>query len=268
MQCTITLRSLEDTSFMKAYILSVDGSVRSPLLIETLEYFGIEVHITSGSTPEKALKYVEAHPRGKFRSAKLNEYELACAYGHLQMHQVSLSNRDERAFFFEDDAHLDIDLFESFLESLSGIPTGLTLLGTCGGIAWKASRLKKLSLFQVFGNAVSGSHAYLADRNSIEMMVSKEKNLPNYADGFPRPRGLSLYVRYPFVAFQIKENSPIILRESGQDSRSGFRRKIAWMYHDSVEFYKFGFFGGRYIESVIEQSIARKLLFKLPGCRD
>jgi len=255
-------------SFMKAYILSVDGTIRSPSLLQTLESFGIEVHVTSGSTPDKALKYVEVNPRSKFKSAKLNEYELACAYGHLQMHQESLSSGDQKAFFFEDDAYLNVDLFGSFLRSLSAMPKGLILLGTCGGIAWKASRFENLSLFRVFGNAVSGSHAYLADRNSIEMMVGKEKNLLNYADKFARPRSLDLYVRYPFVAFQIKENNPIILRESGQDTRSKLRREIAWLYHDCVEFYKFGFAGGRYIESVIKKSVVRRLVFKLPGCRD
>jgi GR25 family glycosyltransferase involved in LPS biosynthesis len=253
---------------MKAYILSVDGSVRSPSLLKTLENFGIEIHVTSGSTPDKAREYVEAHPRSKFKSASLNEYELACAYGHSLMHQESLNSGDEWAFFFEDDADLNVALFEVFLGSLSSMPKGLILLGTCGGIAWRASRFENLGLFRVFGNAVSGSHAYLADRESIEMMVEKEKNLPNYADGFARPRGLQLYVRYPFVAYQIKDNNPIILRESGQDSRNKFKRKIAWLYHDCIEFYKFGFTGGRYVESIVNKRIVKKLLFKLPGCRD
>lgn len=197
-----------------------------------------------------------------------NPYEFACAYGHKRMYEMAILNGDERALFFEDDATLDEILFESLITSLKVLPTGVILLGACGGLAWKAKSKGDLNLLRIVENAFSGSHAYIMDRKTIEYLYVQSIRLTDHGDRFRRARKTKLYVTFPYVGFQLKDNNPIIIRADGTDARSLFRRRIAWFFYDIIDLIKFKFLGGRFLSSLKDSSLVHLQMTKIPGCRD
>jgi hypothetical protein len=253
---------------MRAYVLSLEGVPRSEILIETLVSFGIEVIIVSGTTVNKAQEHLRVAKKRYRLSASMNSYEIASAFGHHEMYRRSILNNDDYALFFEDDAIFDLEKFTFFIRNVKGFPKGIVLLGSCGGYAWNSNNENPLNTYRVIENMISGSHAYLADKETILMLFNKTKYLTNFADRFPRTRKHNLYVMYPFAAYQLKNAIPDIQRESGADTRGQKRRVISKIIYDIIDFAKFGYIGGRSMANFVDIKFFKKKVIVLPGCRD
>ena len=253
---------------MKAYILALNGEPRNHDLIPTLESAGVNVCIISGTTVESAKEHLRGIPIPRRKGNQLNDFERACAYGHLKMQIEAFSQGENWNLFLEDDAVLDKESFENLLSESSKLPKGLTLLGVCGGLAYKKPFNGELKLFRLVENMFNGSHAYIVDRDSIGEMIQKNWDLTNYADRFPRPRKIKSFVLFPFVAFQMKENAPIIAREDGMDSRGRFRKILSLVFHDIKDLRESHFLSGRTLGYLMSQPKPKKYFLRLPGCRD
>jgi len=253
---------------MNAYILALNGEPRNHNLIPTLESAGVNVCIVSGTTVESAKEHLREIPISRRRGKHLNDFERACAYGHLKMQMKAFSQGEDWNLFLEDDAVLDKESFEDLLNKVAKLPKGFTLLGVCGGLAYKKPFNEELKLFRLFENAFNGSHAYIADRDSIREVIQKSRDLPDYADRFPRPRKIKMFVQFPFVALQMKENVPIISREDGMDSRGSLRKTLSLVFHDIRDLCETHFLSGRTLGYLMSSPKSRKYLLKLPGCRD
>lgn len=233
-----------------------------------LESAGVSVCIISGTTVESAKEHLQAIPSSRRKRNQLNEAERACAYGHLKMLMEAYSQGEDWNLFLEDDAVLNIKAFENLLSNVNKLPKGLTLLGVCGGLSYKKPFNRELKLFRIVENMFNGSHAYIADRDSIKEIIQKSWDLPDYADRFPRPRKTKLYVSFPFVAFQMKENTPIIAREHGIDSRGRLRKTLSLVFYDLRDLRNSHFLGGRTFGYLMNNPKPGKYFLKLPGCRD
>jgi len=253
---------------MKAYILALNGEPRNPDLIPSLVFAGLNVCIISGTTIESAKKYLQGINSSKRRGGQLNDYERACAYGHLKMQTEAYSQGDDWNLFLEDDAVLDKNLFEKILGAVNQLPSGITLLGVCGGLAYRRPFNIELGLFKLVENMFNGSHAYIADRVTIGEVIKSSWDLPNYADRFPRPRRTKMFVLYPFVAFQMKENSPVISRAAGIDSRGRLKKTLSLAFYDLKDLRKAGFLSGRTLGFLLSRFRTRNFFLRLPGCRD
>lgn len=253
---------------MKAYILALDGEPRNHELIPTLKSAGVNVCIISGTTVESAKEHLRGISILRRERNQLNDFERACAYGHLKMQREAFSQGEDWNLFLEDDAVLDKESFENLISKLSELPKGLTLLGVCGGLAYKKPFNRELNLFRLVENMFNGSHAYIADRDSIGEVIKTSWNLPDYADRFPRPRKVKMFVLFPFVALQMKENVPIISREDGMDSRGRLRKTLSLFFYDIKDFRESHFLSGRTLGYLTSQSKSRKYFLRLPGCRD
>lgn len=253
---------------MKAYILALNGEPRNHDLIPTLESAGVNVCIISGTTVDSAKEHLRGIPIPRRKGNQLNDFERACAYGHLKMQMEAFSQGEKWNLFLEDDAILHKESFEILISNLSKLPEGLTLLGVCGGLAYKKPFNRELSLFRLVENMFNGSHAYIADRDSLREVIQTSWDLPDYADRFPRPRKIKMFVVFPFVAFQMKENVPIISREDGMDSRGRLRKTMSLLFHDINDFRESHFLSGRTLGYLTSKSKSRKHFLRLPGCRD
>jgi hypothetical protein len=253
---------------MKAYILALTGEPRNHELIPTLKSAGVEISIVSGTTVERAKKHLQEIQAPRRRGNQLNDFERACAYGHLKMQIEAYSEGGDWNLFLEDDAVLEKNSLEQFLGGVHKFPNGIILLGVCGGLAYKRSVNLELGLFRLVENMFNGSHAYIADRDSIRNVIKSSWDLPNYADRFPRPRKTKMYVCYPFTAFQMKDNSPDISREAGIDSRGRLKKTLSLAFHDLRDLYTSHFLSGRTLGFLMNPTKARKFILRLPGCRD
>ena len=253
---------------MKAYILALNGEPRNHDLIPTLESAGVKVCIISGTTVEKTKEHLRGIPIPRRGGNRLNDFERACAYGHLKMQMEAFSQGEDWNLFLEDDAVLEKESFENLLSKLSSLPKGLTQLGVCGGLAYTKPFNAELKLFRLVENMFNGSHAYIADRDSIEEVIQRSWDLPDYADRFPRPRKIKMFVLFPFVAYQMKDNAPTISREDGMDSRGRLRKTLSLVFHDIKDLRESHFLSGRTLGYLMSQPKSRKYLLRLPGCRD
>jgi hypothetical protein len=253
---------------ISAYILSLDGKPRNQELVPQLQSIGVTTILISGTTVDKSETYLHSVNRSRIRSAKMNKFELACAYGHHEMYRRALEAHEVVAFFFEDDAVIDAEELRSFLEKLPKISKRIILLGSCGGVAFRKSLRLMPGVHRILENMVSGSHAYLADEAAIKILYARSKSLNNFADRFPRNRSVKLLVTYPFISHQIKGIPPEITREDGLDNRSNFIRILAQIMYDFIDYLKFGFLSGRAINNLIKKEIFLRYFIHLPGCRD
>ena len=253
---------------MKAYILALNGEPRNPDLIPSLVSAGVNFCIISGTTIENTKKYMQGINSPKRIGDQLNDYERACAYGHLKMQIEAYSRGDDWNLFLEDDAVLEKNSFEKILGEVNQLPKGITLLGVCGGLAYRKPFNLELGLFKLVENMFNGSHAYIADRVTIREVMKSSWDLPDYADRFPRPRSIKMFVVYPFAAFQLKENSPDISREAGIDSRGRLRKFFGLAFHDLKDLHSSHFLSGRTLGFLLSHFRLSNFFLRLPGCRD
>lgn len=253
---------------MNAYVLALNGEPRNHELIPTLESAGVKVCIVSGTTPERAKEHMDGIQFPRRRGSHLNDLERACAYGHLRMQMQAHSEGGDWNLFLEDDADLHRESFVKLLSTLTHLPKGLILLGVCGGLAFKKPINQELNLFRLVENMFNGSHAYMADRGTIKKTIESNWDLPDYADRFPRPRKVKTFVLFPFVAFQMKENVPVITRTAGMDSRRRFRKILSLVFYDIKDLHASRFLSGRTLGFLMSKPKQRRYLIKLPGCRD
>jgi hypothetical protein len=196
---------------INAYILSLDGKPRNEELIPQLHSIGVTTILISGTTVDRTQTYLRSAHRSKIRSAKMNKFELACAFGHNEMYRRALERHDDFALFFEDDAIIKTDELRNFLVKLPKFSKKIIMLGSCGGVAFRKSKKSIPGVHKILENMVSGSHAYLADEGAIKILYGKSKSLNNFADRFPRKRSVKLLITYPFISYQIKGISTEIM---------------------------------------------------------
>lgn len=253
---------------ISAYILSLDGKPRNQELVPQLESIGVTTILISGTTVDKTETYLHSVKRSRIRSAQMNKFELACAYGHHEMYRRALERNDVMALFFEDDAVIKTDELRSFLEKRPEISKRIIMLGSCGGVAFRKPLRLMPGVHRILENMVSGSHAYLADEAAIKILYGRSKSLNNFADRFPRKRSVKLLVTYPFISHQTKGIPSEITREDGLDNRSDFIRLLSQIMYDFIDYLKFGFLSGRAINILRKKKIFLRYFINLPGCRD
>lgn len=263
---------------INAYVLSLNKEPRNEQLIPNLISADIKVNLLTGITPESANNLPNINERRKFtldrlKSQSMNGFELACALGHHKMYEQSILKNDSCAFFFEDDAVLNLSEFLDFVSKVKYLPSGIFLLGACGGAAWRKplnvlEGNRQTAIYKVVENIVGGSHAYFADRNVISNLYKKSINLRSVSDKYPRSRKVRLYVVFPYVSTQQKNPIVLIHRDQNLKQRSFILVLVTSIVQDILDLAKFGFLSGRSLFFFSKFGFLKKIIILLPGCRD
>lgn len=252
---------------LKAYVLSPDRSVRNSRLLPTLDEFRIPYEFVDGSSVINTLSYLKEidHPFSEKHVFTKEQY--ACSFGHLLMHQKALNDDYEWSLFFENDATLNSDLLKVLLNSLSLLPRGIILLGSCGGWARKSFRIDigGVSIHKVFNSAVTGSHAYLVKTEHLTNMIPVEKELKSLADEFNR-RNLPMFIILPFISYQEGATASEIPLRSTSTTSSNFRKLISSVKNDLLDLRRLKRLGNRSIRLEFLEGKVAKFLHILPGC--
>jgi hypothetical protein len=250
-----------------AYILSVENTPRSRTLISTLTKFQIPFTIVTGATPQLAEKYFNEYGVNKGR-VKLTAQELACTFGHRKMYQLAIQENVDTGLFFEDDAILNEDSFRRLFNKLRKTPRGILLLGTCGGWAHKKQIFNfgvDDSVYDVFATMITGSHAYIADKESIYRLFEGTEGLPKLADQFNRDKSTRLMVTLPFIALQEGLDQSYI-HNTHVASTLFIRRLLSSIHSDLQEYVLQKNVGSRVFRLKEFELIISQFLTKLPGC--
>ena len=245
--------------------MSVEPKPRNPNLIQVLTDLRLEFEVVSGSTPELAKSYRRSDIK---RNRHLTDTERACTLGHRLMMLRALECDFEWSIFLEDDAVLNSELLLEFSAHLHKLPRELILLGACGGIARRKTRMKigDFSIYLGVGDSVTGAHAYLLHRSCLAEMIQGTDGLPFLADSFNRRR-LELLVVSPYVATQLIEAESTILRGGGP-LPTPVRKIFSAAKADFVDRLTMNRWGGRLWRLDELNSLTKRFFHILPGCRD
>jgi hypothetical protein len=251
----------------KAYILSPDRRMRNPDLIPTLEHLKIPFEIIDKSSVPNTLEYLSKQNKNQSKDSPFTIQQLACTYGHYLMHQEALRGKHEWALFFENDATIDSDLLVLLLDSVEMLPTGLILLGSCGGWAKKNQTIQfsELAIHKVFNSAVTGSHAYLMKTSLLKQFIGVEQNLISLADEFIRD-SLPMFVTKPFVSYQEGFTPSEIPLKTSTSKGSSLRRISSAIFADLRDYPRLGRFGNRLLRLEFFERPLGNVLMKLDGC--
>ena len=250
---------------IQAFILSVEKEPRNLRLLKDLKGLGIPYEIITGATPEIAFQYSQLVDfKGHYR-AIMSKQQMACTYGHRLMLKEALKNQAQFFLFLEDDAVLDVNNLHKLLLDVSGIPTGIVLLGACGGFAVKNRTIGDFQLLKTVGDTAAGSHAYLVHKDSVPDLFEGTSGCKFLADSFSR-KNSDLFVILPYCASQLKDSFTYIPLESNKGSHSWIRNLLAPLKMDIVDLLHTGVFGGRFLRLHNVEKYAQKIFIKLPGC--
>lgn len=253
------------TEKVQAFILSLDGTCRNKMLIPKLMELGIKYQIISGTGPDEAMQYVVG--KNVVRNI-MTSSQMACTLGHRLMHQAALESSADWFIFLEDDATIEPDFSMSVIKVLTQLGSKVILLGSCGGIVHKRpiAQLGSYEIFLFKFNAVTGSHAYLANREATSDMFDSSWGLPRLADSFSRSSSTDLCVVLPFLSFQASGGQTFIPLKSSQDTNQIHRKILSSLKADFLDLYNFRKFGARTLRLVELEKIVSKFFRILPGC--
>ena len=114
---------------VKAFILSIDGEVRSSSLIPALDELSFPYEIVKNGNVSDALDFWKENGSESYKRRDLTDNQRSCTYGHRLMYESSMRDRGDWDYFLflEDDVVLDINLarllfaksLRNFAESIS-----------------------------------------------------------------------------------------------------------------------------------------------------
>lgn len=253
------------TEKVQAFILSLNGTCRNKMLIPKLKELGIEYQIISGIGPDEAIQYVVG--KNVVRNV-MTSSQMACTLGHRLMHQSALESSADWFLFLEDDATIEPDFSMPVFKVLTQLGSKVILLGSCGGIVHKRpiAQLGSYEIFRFAFNGVTGSHAYLANREVTSDMFDSSWGLPRLPDSFSRSSSTDLCVVLPFLSFQASGGQTFIPLKSSQDNNQIHRKILSSLKADFLDLYNFRKFGARTLRLAELEKIVSKIFRILPGC--
>jgi hypothetical protein len=255
---------------VKAFILSIDGEVRSSSLIPALDELSFPYEIVKNGNVSDALDFWKENGSESYKRRDLTDNQRSCTYGHRLMYESSMRDRGDWDYFLflEDDVILDINLARLLFANKWLFSPPFVLLGSCGGWAYRRHKTlgKTTSCFKVFSDSICGSHAYVANRVGVDALFRGTQSLDRLADAFFRVPRIPMHIVFPFVAFQEGLSQSTIPLHSGDGSRKFFRRFLSSLFNDLLDFFYYSKFGIRVLRLSELERFFLIFLKKLPGC--
>lgn len=274
-----------ETCDVEAFILSVNKEIRNTELINELSSLDIKHEVVSGSTPIAAKKHLEQLGETSRSRVFLSPTEMACSYGHYLMFARALDSDKEWFLFLEDDAVFLPSTLKFILQAKRNLPSGVVLLGSCGGFSHRKP-IMKINDFhgvhEIIGNSVNGSHAYLVHRRYLQELHDHAIYLLRHADSFHRARKTKLFVVVPDISLQKKGVPVFVTRESedksevknhGQHKEAKvkfvgyFQKLLRNTYADIMDYVRYRHFQGRVLNQIPVLYLSKIIFKQLPATR-
>ncbi len=255
---------------VKAFILSIDGDVRSSSLIPALEELSLTYEVVKNGKVSDALDFWKVNGSQSYKRRDITNNQRSCTYGHRLMYESSMRDQGNWDYFLflEDDVVLDVNLTRLLFANKWKFSPPFVLLGSCGGWAYRHQKAlgETTSCFKVFSDSICGSHAYVANHVGVEALLLGTQSLDRLPDAFFRVPRIPMHVVFPFVAFQEGLSESTIPLNSGDGSRKFFRRFLSSLYDDILDLFYYSKFGIRVLRLSELESFFIVFLKKLPGC--
>jgi hypothetical protein len=255
---------------VKAFILSINGDVRSSSLISALEELSLPFEIVKNGNVSDALDFWKSNGGQSYRRRDITNNQRSCTFGHRLMYETSKRDHGDWDYFLflEDDVVLDIYSTRLLFSDKWQFSPPFMLLGSCGGWAYRRQKAlgKTTSCLKVFSDSICGSHAYVANRVGVDALLLGTKSLDRLTDAFFRVPRIPMHVLFPFAAFQEGLSDSTIPLHSGDGSRKFFRRFLSSLYDDFLDLFYYSKFGIRVLRLPELEKFFMIFLKRLPGC--